>query len=88
MNVSIEEVECTIINSGFAKDCIVYSSQDALENEVLCANIIPTSPSIKPQMIINYCKNNLANYKIPYKIHFVEKIDKTISGKNTIGKIK
>lgn len=88
LNVSIEEVECTILDSGFAKDCMVYSVHDKFGNEEICADIIPMSKNIDKQTIINFCKTNLANYKVPKQINFVEKINKTVSGKNFIGKTK
>lgn len=84
MNVSVEEVENTLINSGYVEDCIVYSQKDAMENEMLCAKVIPISKNIDKQTIIDYCSTHLANYKVPHTIYIVDTIEKTFSGKNKV----
>lgn len=81
-NVYTEEVESVLSNCKLVKDCFIYSKQNALTDETLCADIIPVSKNVKKEDIINYCKNYLTDYKIPKDIHFVSHIRKTITGKN------
>jgi long-chain acyl-CoA synthetase len=45
--------------------------------EVICSG----DPKVSPLQLSMLCRKNLARYKIPVEIQFVESIPKTVSGK-------
>lgn len=81
-NVYAEEVESCILNSNLAKECIVYGEVDCHGNEFVCADVVPITQQIKMDDIRLYCLQHLSNYKQPQRIHIIDKIGKTITGKN------
>ena len=85
-NVYPEEVEACILNSRFAKDCVVYGEMDEWGNETVCADIIPADSQTSREKIWEeiraYCKTHLSGFKQPLKIKMVDIIGKTVSGKN------
>lgn len=85
-NVYPEEVETCILNSLLVTDCIVYGETDTSGNEIVCADIVPNgSFACKEKLeqeIRAYCKAHLSGFKQPRKIQMVDKIRKTITGKN------
>jgi long-chain acyl-CoA synthetase len=80
-NVQPEEVEECILNGGFARDCLVYGGTDALENEALYAQVVPSHPDVTAEAIKAHSRSHLAGYKCPREIRFCEAIEKTASGK-------
>jgi long-chain acyl-CoA synthetase len=77
-----EEVEEVLENSSLVKEAYVYGIEDLILDEKIEADIIlnagieATASDIK-----EYCVSHLANYKIPADIHFVNSIQKTMTGK-------
>lgn len=81
-NVYPEEVETCLLSCPLVKDCAVYGRADIPGNECVCADIVPATDKTPLKSIQNWCAVHLTEYKCPHEIRFVDKLDKTITGKN------
>lgn len=81
-NVYPEEVETCLRGCPLIEDCIVYGKSDVPGTDYVCADIVPATDGIQLKSILIWCAGHLADYKCPRKIRFVDKLNKTITGKN------
>ncbi|MEW8562092.1 MAG: hypothetical protein AB2541_08300, partial [Candidatus Thiodiazotropha sp.] len=80
--ISPKEIEEVIQEIADVQEVAVVGSPDELLGEVIKAYVVPKKGSDLKQMTIqHHCKNNLAIYKIPKSIEFIEELPKTASGK-------
>ncbi|MFQ6341848.1 ANL family adenylate-forming protein [Campylobacter sp. VTCC 70190] len=74
-----EEVEGVILELPFVQDCLVYAKNNSITGQSVCAKIVLranekfTKLELKKQVRM-YCKNKLANYKIPTQVELVEQL--------------
>ncbi|MBU6441852.1 MAG: AMP-binding protein, partial [Betaproteobacteria bacterium] len=81
-NVYPREIEEFLYRHPMVQDVQVVGVPDAKYGEELCAWIIPrpgTSPT--EQDIRGFCQGQIAHYKIPRYIRFVQSFPLTITGK-------
>lgn len=78
--VNPKEVEDVLLRYPGIRDCIVYKAMRTSEQEIVKAII--AGEGLAETNIRTYLRQELADYKIPSLIEFVDKIDR-----NTIGKI-
>lgn len=81
LNIYPEELESSLLNSSFVRDCVVYGETDSFGDETICVDIVPINSEVTLENIKTYCTLNLSTYKQPTKIKFVNKINKGMSGK-------
>lgn len=81
-NVYPEEIETCLQSCPLVKDCMVYGKADTSYGEYICADIVPVNIEISLTSIQNWCIEHLADYKRPHNIRFVDKLTKTMTGKN------
>ena len=62
-------------------ECAVVGIPDDILGEAVAFFIVKNDLKIGKKDIMLFCKNNLASYKLPKTIEFVEHIPKTASGK-------
>lgn len=80
--ISPKEIEEVIQELEDVQEVAVVGSPDELLGEVIKAYVVPKRGSeLKQRTIQHHCKNNLAIYKIPKSIEFLEELPKTASGK-------
>ena len=80
-NISSIEIESVLFKHKDIIDAAVVAKKDTKWGEVPCAFVtLKKGSKLKEQEIIQFCRNNMANFKIPKKIIF-GKIDKTPTGK-------
>jgi len=76
------EVERIIAKHPAVAEVAVYGVADQLKGEIVKAHIKLKSGVVMSQKdIINFCSENIATYKIPRNINFVESIPKNATGK-------
>ncbi len=81
-NVYPSEVENVILSLPFIQEVAVYGIIDELQEEIVNARIVlKPNVQIQEELITQHCKKNLANFKVPQYIRFVESIPKSPSGK-------
>jgi len=78
-----QEVEAVLTSYPGVKDACVLPCPDARLGEVPIARIIPADPKVKLSEgeLQEYCKRQLADYKVPQRIEIVEELWRTASGK-------
>jgi long-chain acyl-CoA synthetase len=79
--VYAEEIENSLLSSGFVKECVVYGKADDLGNETVCADIVPASTDVTAEDIEKWCSEKLAQYKKPQNIRLLGELEKTATGK-------
>ncbi len=80
-NISSIEIENVLFKHKDIIDAAVVAKKDEKWGEVPCAFVtLKKGSKLKAKEIIQFCRNNMASYKIPKSIIF-GKIDKTPTGK-------
>lgn len=83
-NVYPAEIENTIASLQGVSQVAVVGVSDQRMGEVGRAFITCTEDSsLTPEQVIDYCKEHLANYKVPRSVKFVEAMPMNASGKIT-----
>jgi len=80
--ISPKELEDLLMASGFLVEVAVIGVEDELLGEAIkvCA-VLEGGRQVTAEDIINYCKANLAPYKIPKYVSFYDTLPKTHTGK-------
>jgi long-chain acyl-CoA synthetase len=78
-----QEVEAVLISHPGVKDACVLPVADQRLGEVPIARVIPADPGsrLSESELQEYCKKQLADYKVPQRIEIVEELWRTASGK-------
>ena len=80
--ISPKEIEEIISELPEVQEVAVIGVSDDILGQIIKAVIVPKSGySLESKVVQAYCKNNLANYKVPKIIDFIDEIPKTASGK-------
>lgn len=80
--ISPKEIEEIIHDFNGVEEVAVIGIDDELLGQVIKAFIVPSDgASLDKKAILAHCKNNLATYKIPKFIEFIDTLPKTASGK-------
>ena len=80
-NVYPNEVEEQIAKLSGVKEVGVIGLPDEKTGEKVCAYIVTSSVSLTQQQIIDHCQKDLARYKLPKSIVFVDELPKSPVGK-------
>lgn len=80
-NVYPNEVEEQIAKLSGVKEVGVIGLPDEKTGEKVCAYIVTSSGSLNQQQIIDHCQKDLARYKLPKSIVFVDELPKSPVGK-------
>ena len=84
LNVYPKDVEEVIYRHPGVQEAAVVGLPDTMMGEEVCAYIVPRSGvEMTSAEIIEHCQSNLAKYKTPKFVEFVDALPKT-----TIGKIQ
>ena len=82
LNVYPEEVENILLQHPLVEDAIVFGKSDIDYGEKIFANVVLSNhPSNWKSILMEHCKNILTDYKVPYDIFDVDKIQRTNNGK-------
>ena len=82
MNVYPREVEEILYTNPKVLEAAVIGIEDKLRGELPVAIIVLKENQLATEKeIIEYCKERLANYKVPKKVEFVTALPKTATGK-------
>jgi fatty-acyl-CoA synthase len=81
-NVYPAEIEKFLVRQPHIVDVAIVGVPDARWGEVGAAFVVKEpSASLSEEDVLSYCKNNLAKYKIPKYVHFLEELPKNDTGK-------
>jgi len=80
-NVYPNEVENIIVEHPAVLECGVVGVHDEQRGEAVQAFVVRKDATLTEQALLIYCKKNLAAYKAPSKIIFIQELPKTNVGK-------
>ncbi len=81
-NVYPSEVENVILELPVVEEVAVYGIIDEMQEEYIKARIVLKSgENMHVELIMEHCKKNLANFKVPQYFSFAESLPKSPSGK-------
>ncbi|SDQ53150.1 long-chain-fatty-acid--CoA ligase [Natronobacterium texcoconense] len=81
-NVYPREVEELLFEHDAVADAAVVGIEDERRGETVKAYVVPTPEAdVSPEEIKEYCLENLAEYKHPREVEFVEELPRTTTGK-------
>ena len=76
------EIESLLFGSGLFAQVAVVGVPDERMGEVGVAFVVPApGRQLTPQGVIGWCRENMANYKVPRRVEIVDALPMTASGK-------
>ncbi|MEI8056538.1 MAG: class I adenylate-forming enzyme family protein [Actinomycetes bacterium] len=82
INVSPAEVEAFISTIDGVAQCVVVGAPDLRRDEIVVAFVQPLpGRAIDPDDLIGHCKRNIAAFKVPSRVHVLESMPLTDTGK-------
>ena len=78
--ISPLEVDAILINHPSVNEAVCFAFPDEKYGEVVHAALVINS-DVSSKEIQDFCSKSLANFKIPEKIHFADKLPRTATGK-------
>jgi len=82
MNIYPAEIERVIMQHAKVKETAVLGRPDKHRGEIpVCFIILKEGAELTHKEIIDYCKDKLANYKIPHQVKFIDEFPRTPTGK-------
>lgn len=76
------EIESLMYGSGWFAQVAVVGIADERMGEVGMAFVVPApGAAITPEQVIAWCRDNMANYKVPRRVEIVESLPLNASGK-------
>jgi long-chain acyl-CoA synthetase len=81
-NVYPNEVEQVIYRHPAVKEVAVYGRPDPIKGEAVhAAVVLKEGMRLEPQEIIDFCRKNMAVYRVPRKVEWVTELPKSPTGK-------
>lgn len=80
-NVYPNEVEEVLLTHPEVREAAVVGLPDAHSGEAVTAFIVKKTPNLDKDGLLAYCRSQLAGYKIPKEIHFLQELPKSNIGK-------
>jgi len=75
------EVEAMLYAHPGIKEACVIGAPDGYRGETVKAVVVPRSPEVRAQDIIEWARSRMATFKVPRIVQFVEQLPKTATGK-------
>jgi long-chain acyl-CoA synthetase len=87
-NIYPKEIEEVVYRHPAVQEAAVVGVPDPIWGEIVCACVVPkTGMKLAKQEIVDLCKANLADFKVPARVEIVDSFPKTPTGKIQKGKI-
>jgi len=80
-NVYPAEIEAVLDACPAVYEVAVVGRPDEEWGEVVHAVVVPAHPGVRAEEVVGYARANLAGYKVPRSVTFVDELPKTGSGK-------
>jgi long-chain acyl-CoA synthetase len=82
LNVYPREVELVLERHPAVAEAAVFGARDPLRGESVTAHVIPRNgATVNAGELLQWCRQRLANYKLPRTIQVVEELPRTVTGK-------
>jgi len=80
-NVYPREVEEVLYSHPNVSEVAVIGTPHEESGEIVVSFIVSDNPQLTGEQLIDYCKEQLVNYKVPAKIEFLDELPKNTTGK-------
>jgi acyl-CoA synthetase (AMP-forming)/AMP-acid ligase II len=80
-NVSSIEVEDALMSHPAVREVAVIGVPDEKWGEMVTALVVTEGDDVTPEDLIKHCRTELAGYKCPKRVDFVESLPRTATGK-------
>lgn len=80
-NVYPREVEEVLYSHPSVSEAAVIGRPDSNSGEAAISFVVSKDPSLKEDILIEFCKGHLAKYKVPKEIVFLDELPKNTTGK-------
>ncbi len=80
-NVYPNEVEKVLAGLAGVKECAVIGVPDAASGEAVKAFVVRDDPNLDAKAVRDFCKSELASYKVPRLVEFRDDLPKSNVGK-------
>lgn len=80
-NVYPSEVEPVLLEAPGVRDAVILGLPDETWGEIVVAAVVPEGGGADAAAIIAHCKSQLASYRCPERIIFVEEMPVNAAGK-------
>jgi acyl-CoA synthetase (AMP-forming)/AMP-acid ligase II len=80
-NIYPREIEDVILAIPGVVECACVGLPDPYWGELVCACVVSSSPSVSGARIVEACTRELADYKKPRRVEFVDEIPRNAAGK-------
>ena len=80
-NVYPSEVEAVLLSHPGVQDACVIGVDDEQWGQRVATLIVPQQPDLTTDVLLAFCRERLAGYKLPRSMHFVATLPHTASGK-------
>ncbi|WP_430787765.1 fatty acid--CoA ligase family protein [Virgibacillus flavescens] len=80
-NVYPREVEEVLYTHPSISEAAVVGTPDSNTGEAIISFVVSKDPSLKEDILIEFCKSHLAKYKVPKSIEFLDELPKNTTGK-------
>ncbi|WP_254838482.1 AMP-binding protein [Natronomonas marina] len=80
-NVSESQVENALEEHPKIGEVAVVGAPHEVYDEVVKAYVLPADPELTPEEVVEYAEENLAEFKVPEEVEFVEEFPRTSIGK-------
>lgn len=80
-NVYPNEIEAIVTEIAGVVECACIGQDDPRTGEAVAIFIVRDDPQLNAETVQDYCRQNLAAYKIPRHVHFIEDMPKSAVGK-------
>lgn len=81
INVSPAEVESFLATHPDIAEVVVLGAPHPTRDQVAVAFVVSRRDSLTADEVIDYCRRNIAGYKVPWAVSIVASIPKTVTGK-------
>jgi long-chain acyl-CoA synthetase len=89
LNISPSEVEFVLLSHPSIAEAVYVGINDGYGGQIPTAFVVlKEGQHATPEELANLCYQNLADFKLPKRIEFIDSIPKTSSGKISRGKLK
>ncbi len=80
-NVYPKEVEEVLYSNPYVKEAAVISQPHPTSGESVVAYVSLNNHTVTEEVLLQYCKERLAKYKVPVKVKFLKELPKNPTGK-------
>lgn len=81
INVSPAEVEGFLTTHPGVAEAIVLGAPHPTRDQVVVAFVVPRDPDLSARELVDFCRENIAGYKVPWAVSIVPAIPTTGTGK-------